>query len=71
MVQTLITSEEALNVIGEIPSMDPQPNATHICAVDCHLDERLSTIPSYQSSTLGYAGMAKKAKLYALDSTVP
>ena len=71
MVQTITNYEEALNVIGALPSMDPRPNATNICAVDRHLDERLSTIPSYQSATLGYAGMAKKAELYALDSTMP
>ena len=71
MVQTLITYEEALNVIGALPSMDPRPNATNIRAVDRHLDERLSNIPSYQLATLGYAGMAKKAELYVLDSTVP
>ena len=51
--------------------MDPRPNATNIRAVDRHLYERLSTIPSYQSAMIGYAGMAKKVKLYALDSTVP
>ena len=71
MVQTLTTYEEARNVIGALPSMDSRPNATNIRAVDRHLDERLSTIPSFQSATLGYAGMAKKAELYALDSTVP
>ena len=49
--------------------MDPRPNATNICAVDRHLDKRLSTIPSFQSTTFGYAGIAKKAELYALDTT--
>ena len=71
MVQTLTTYEEALNLIGALPTMDPRPNATNIHAVDRHLDERLSTIPSFQWVTLGYAGMAKKAELYVLGSTVP
>ena len=71
MVQTLITYEEALTIIGTLPSMEPRPNATIIRVVDRHLDERLSTIPSFQSATLGYAGIAKKAELYALNSTVP
>ena len=71
MVHTLTTYEEALNVIGALPSMDPRLNATNIRAFDLHLDERLSTIPSFQSAKLGYAGMAKKAELYALDSTMP
>ena len=71
MIKTLTTYEEARNVIGALPSMDPRPNATNIRAVDRHLDERLSTMPSFQSATLGYVGMAKKAELYALDSTVP
>ena len=71
MVQTLTTYEEALNIIGALPSMDPRPNATNIRSVNRHLDERLSTIPSFQSAMLGYAGMSNKAELYALDSTVP
>ena len=71
MVNALITYDEALNVIGTLPTMDPRPNATIICAVDRHLDERLSTIPSFQLTTFRYAGMAKKAELYALDTTTP
>ena len=71
MVNTLITYDEALTVIGTLPTMAPRPNATNICAVDRHLDGRLSTIPSFQSTTFGYAGMAKKAELYALDTTTP
>ena len=51
--------------------MDPRPNAANICAVDRHLDERLSTIPYFQSTTFGYAGMAKKSELYVLDTTTP
>ena len=51
--------------------MDPRPNATNIRAVNLHLDERLSNIPSFQSTTFGYAGMAKKAELYELDTTTP
>ena len=70
-VEALGDSEEALNLIGALPSMDPRPNATNIRMVNHHLDERLSIIPSYQSAILGYAYMAKKAELYALDSTVP
>ena len=71
MVNALITYDEALTVIGTLQTMAPRPNATNICAVDCHLDERLSTIPSFQSTTFGYAGMAKKADLYAMDTTTP
>ena len=71
MVNTLITYNEALTVIGTLPTMAPRPNATNIRAVDRHLDERLSTIPSFQSTTFGYAGMAKKVELYELDTTTP
>ena len=71
MVNALITYDEALTVIGTITTMAPRPNATNIHAVDHYLDERLSTIPSFQSTTFGYAGMAKKAELYALDTTTP
>ena len=71
MVNALITYNEALTVIGTLPTMAPRPNATNICAVDRHLDERLSTIPYFQSTTFGYSGMAKKAELCALDTTTP
>ena len=71
MVNALITYDEALAVIGDLLTMAPRPNATNICAVDRHLDERLSTILSFQSTTFRYAGMAKKAELYALDTTTP
>ena len=71
MVNALITYYEAITVIGTITTMAPRPNANNIHKVDHHLDERLSTIPSFQSTTFGYAGMAKKAELYALDTTTP
>ena len=71
MVNALITYDGALTVIGTLPNMAPIPNTTNIRAVYCHLDERLSTIPSFQSTTFGYADMAKKAELYALDTTTP
>ena len=71
MVNALIIYDEALTVIGTLLTMAPRPNANNICAVYCHLDERLSTIPSFQSTTFGYAGMSKNADLYALDTTTP
>ena len=71
MVNALIAYDESLTVIGTLPTMSPRPNVTNIRAVNRHLDERLSTIPSFQSMTLGYAGMNKKADLYALDTTTP
>ena len=67
MVNTLITYDKELTVIGTLPTMSPITNATNICAVDRHLDEQLSTIPYFHSTTFGYAGMAKQAELYALD----
>ena len=63
MVNALITYDEALTVSGTLPTMAPRPNATSIRAADRHLDERLSTIPSFQSMTLVYAIMVKKANL--------
>ena len=71
MVNTLITYNEALTVIGTLPTMAPRPNATNIHAVDRHLDERLSTIHYFQSTAFLYAVMSKKAELYALDTTTP
>ena len=71
MVNTLITYDDALTVIGTLPTIAPRPNATNIHAVDRHLDERLSTILSFQSTTFGYAGMAKKSEFYAMDTNTP
>ena len=71
MVNALITYDEALTVIGTLPTMAPRPNATNIRAVNRHLEKRLSTTPYFQSTTFGYAGMAKKGELYALDTTIP
>ena len=71
MVNALITYDEALTVIGTLPTMAPRTNAKKIRAVDRHLDERLSTIPSFQSTAFGYARMSKKAEFYALDTTTP
>ena len=71
MVNALISYDEALTVIGTLPTMASRPNATNIRAVDHHLDEQLSTIRSFQSTTFGYAGMTKKAELYALDTNTP
>ena len=69
MVNALITNHEALTVIGILPTMAPRTNAINIHAVGRHLDERLSTIPYFQSTSFGYAGMTKKADLYVLDTT--
>ena len=71
MVNTLITYDEKLTVIGTLPTMAPRPNATNIHAVNGHLYERLSTITSFKSTTFGYAGTTKKAELYALDTNTP
>ena len=67
----LIIYDEALTVIGTLPTMASRSNVTNIQAVDRHLDEQLSAIPSFQSTTFGNTGMAKKAELYALDTTTP
>ena len=71
MFYALITYDESLTLIGTLPTMAPRPNKTKIRAVERHLDERLSTIPSFQSTTFRYAGMDKKANIYALDTTTP
>ena len=71
MGNALITYDEALFVIGTLTTMSPRPNVTNIRAVNRHLDERLSTILYFQSTTFGYAVMAKNSELCALDTTTP
>ena len=66
-----ITYEEAKEVIGILPSLEPRPNATNIRAMWIDMVDKLTTIPSQQSADHGYAGMIQPVEIYALDTNVP
>ena len=67
----LVTYEEAVLIIGTIPTMYPRPNAQNIKAATDHLVEQLTTIPSQQNPDLGHSGAVQAPEIYALHCTIP
>ena len=68
---TIISFDEALAIIGVLPSLEPRPNATNIRALTVALVDKLSTIPSQQSVEFGYSGMVEQEEIHALNTTTP
>ena len=66
-----ITYEEATKTVGTLPSLAPRPNATNIRALTADLVDKLLTIPSPESTDLGYSGLVLSEEIYLLDSQVP
>ena len=66
MAPSVITFEEAKEIIGILPSLAPRPNASNIRALSEQLEQRLQTIPSQQSPDFGYLGLVQPAAIYAL-----
>ena len=71
MAPSVITFEEAREIIGALPSLAPRPNASNIRALSEHLEQRLQTIPSQQSPEFGYLGLVQPALIYALRTNEP
>ena len=51
-----VTFEDALAVVGTLPSLAPCPTAINICALETDLVDKLTIIPSKQSVDFGYSG---------------
>ena len=68
---TNITVDEAVRIIGTLPSLAPHPNATNIRALEVAFFDALEGIPSQQSPEFGYKGMSQQAAEYALNVNVP
>ena len=66
-----VTSEDALAVIGMLPSLAPRPTATNICALVIDILDKLTMIPSEQSIDFGYSGKVEADIVYALKSKIP
>ena len=49
-----VTFEDALAVIGTLPSLEPRPTSTNIRALEIDLVDKLTMIPSTQSVNFGY-----------------
>eukprot|EP00804_Cyclotella_cryptica_P010472 CCRYP_012303-RA/>CCRYP_012303-RA protein AED:0.45 eAED:0.14 QI:0/0/0/0.6/1/1/5/0/1176 len=71
MAPSVITFEEAKEIIGTLPSLAPRPNASNIRSLSEHLEQRLQTIPSQQSPDFGYLGLVQPAAIYALRTNEP
>ena len=71
MSQPELPYEEAKEVVGILPSLEPHPNATNIRAMWINLVDKLTTMPSQQTADLGYSGMVQPVEIYALDTNVP
>jgi len=51
--------------------MYPRPTATNIRAFRNHMRNKLTAIPSPQSSSYGYAGMIEQINIYKLTGKEP
>ena len=59
-----ITFEDAVSIVGTLPPLHPRPSGTNLRACTLDLIDKLSGMPSHQSSDHGYSGIA----IYALTS---
>ena len=66
-----VTFEDALAVIGTLPSLAPRPTATNICALEIDLVDKLTMIPYKISVDFGYSGKAEADVVYALKNEHP
>ena len=72
MAPSLITYEEAKEIIGVLPSVAPRPNASNLRVLSEHLENKVQTIPApQQSPDYGFLGMVQPIAIYALKSNVP
>ena len=66
-----VTFEDALSVIGTLPSLAPRPTATNIRVLKIDLVDKLTMIPSEQSVNFGYSGKVEADVVYALKTNIP
>ena len=66
-----VTFEDALSVIGTLPSLTPRPTATNIRALEIDSVDKLTMIPSEQSVHFGYSGKVEADVVYALKRSTP
>ena len=66
-----VTFEDALSVIGTLPSLAPRPTATNIRALEIDLVDKLTMIPSEQSVDFGYSGKVEADVVCALKTSIP
>ena len=72
MAPSVITYEEAKEIIGVLPSVAPRPNATNLRVLSEHLEQKVQTIPApQQSPEYGFLCMVQPTAIYALRTNVP
>ena len=73
MDPSVITYEEAKEIIGVLPSVAPRPrNASNLRVLAEYLEKKVQTIPApQQSPEYGYLGMVQPAAIYALRTNAP
>ena len=66
-----ISYEDAVRMIGTLPTLRPQPISTNIRALTTYLSDKITSIPSYQSPEFGYMGMVEEKTVYVLTGADP
>ena len=66
-----VTFEDALSVIGTLPSLLPRPTATNIRALEINLFDKLTMIPSGKSVNFGYSEKVEADVVYSLKTKIP
>ena len=66
-----VSYEDIRAKLSGAPTMHPRPTATNIRAFRNHMRNKLTAIPSLQSSSYGYAGMIEQINIYKLTGEEP
>ena len=59
MSAPLVTYDDALQLLGDVPNLGDRPTATNIRNLREDLCDKLEAIPSHQSNDYGFRGMPK------------
>ena len=66
MSTPLVTYNDALQSLGDVPNLGDCPTATNICNLREDLCDKLEAIPSHQSNDYGFRGMIESTEKYDL-----
>ena len=62
----LVTYDDALQSLGNVPNLGDRPTVTNICNLREDLCDKLEAIPSHQSNDYGFRGMIESTEKYDL-----
>ncbi len=66
-----IECDDAVSTIGTLPTAEPHPKIYNLLKIEEIITTRLATIPSDQSTILGWASMFMRPDIYALSEPNP